>query len=125
MQSAATPLTNAAARRVFDRLGISLVAAPRAGCCGALNHHMAAHPDALQDIRRNIDAWWPAIEAGAEAIVTTATGCGSMLADYGRLLAADEAYADRARRVSELAAGCMHRDPFPRGSAEGFEILVQ
>ena len=103
VQSAATPLTNAAARRVFDRLGISLVAAPRAGCCGALNHHMAAHPDALQDIRRNIDAWWPAIEAGAEAIVTTATGCGSMLADYGRLLAADEAYADRARRVSELA----------------------
>jgi glycolate oxidase iron-sulfur subunit len=103
VQQAATPATNAAARRVFDRLGITLESAPGAGCCGAVNYHLAAHGDGLDDMRRNIDAWWPAIEAGAEAIVSTATGCGSMLADYGRLLAADPAYAARASRVTELA----------------------
>ena len=103
VQQAATPATNAAARRVFARLGIALHPAPRAGCCGAVNYHLAAHTDGLDDMRRNIDAWWPQIEAGAEAIVTSATGCGSMLLDYGRLLAHDPAYADKARRVSALA----------------------
>jgi glycolate oxidase iron-sulfur subunit len=103
VQQAATPGTNAAARRVFDRLGISLQPAARAGCCGAVNYHLAAHADGLDDMRRNIDAWWPQIEAGAEAIVSSATGCGSMVLDYGRLLAHDPTYADKARRVSELA----------------------
>ncbi len=103
VQRAATPATNAAARRVFDRLGITLEPANRAGCCGAVNYHLAAQDDGLDDMRRNVDAWWPSIEAGAEAIVSCATGCGSMLADYGRLLAHDPAYADRARRISELA----------------------
>ena len=103
VQQAATPATNAAAHRVFDQLGITLQSAPRAGCCGAVNYHLAAHGDGLDDMRRNIDAWWPAIEAGAEAIVSTATGCGAMLADYGRLLAADPAYAARASRVAALA----------------------
>jgi glycolate oxidase iron-sulfur subunit len=103
VQQAATPATNAAARRVFDRLGISLQPAARAGCCGAVNYHLAAHDDGLDDMRRNIDAWWPQIDAGAEAIVSSATGCGSMLLDYGRLLAHDPAYAGKARRVSELA----------------------
>lgn len=103
VQSAATPATNAAAQRVLDRLGINLVAAPRAGCCGAVNYHLAAHGPGLDDMRRNIDAWWPRIEAGAEAIISTATGCGSMLADYGKLLADDPAYAHKARRISALA----------------------
>ena len=103
VQQAATPATNAAAHRVFDQLGITLQSAPRAGCCGAVNYHLAAHGDGLDDMRRNIDAWWPAIEAGADAIVSTATGCGAMLADYGRLLAADPAYAARASRVAALA----------------------
>jgi glycolate oxidase iron-sulfur subunit len=103
VQSAATPLTNVAARRVLDRLGISLVAVDSARCCGAVNYHLGAHRDGLDDMRRNIDAWWPAIEAGAEAIVSSATGCGALLVDYGELLAHDPAYADRARRVSALA----------------------
>ena len=103
VQSAATPATNAAAKRVLDRLGINLVAAPRAGCCGAVNYHLAAHGPGLEEMRRNIDAWWPRIEAGAEAIISTATGCGSMLADYGKLLAGDPAYAEKARRISALA----------------------
>lgn len=103
VQAAATPNTNLAARRVFDRLGITLLPAQGAGCCGAVNYHLAGHADGLDDMRRNIDAWWPRIESGAEAIVSSATGCGSMLADYGRLLADDPVYAARAQRVSELA----------------------
>ncbi len=102
VQRAATPNTNAAARRVLDRLGITLISAPQAGCCGAVNYHLAAHADGLDNMRRNIDAWWPYIENGAEAIVSSASGCGAMLVDYGRLLAADPAYADKARRVSQL-----------------------
>jgi len=102
-QRAATPNTNIAARRVFDRLGISLVAAPRAGCCGAVNYHLAAHADGLDNMRRNIDAWWPHLDGGAEAIISSASGCGAMLTDYGELLAHDPAYADKARRVSDLS----------------------
>jgi glycolate oxidase iron-sulfur subunit len=101
-QSAATPNTNDAARRVLDKLGISLIAAPRAGCCGAVNYHLSAHADGLDNMRRNIDAWWPAIESGAEAIVSSASGCGSMLVEYGELLAHDPAYAEKAKCVSEL-----------------------
>lgn len=103
VQQAATPRTNNAARNVFNHLGIELRAVERAGCCGAVNYHLGAHKDGLGDLRRNIDAWWPHIENGAEAIVSGATGCGSMLADYGRLLADDPGYALKARRVSELA----------------------
>ena len=102
VQSAATPNTNDAARRVLDRLGISLVSAPRAACCGAVNYHLAAHADGLDDMRRNIDAWWPYIESGVEALVSSASGCGAMLVDYARLLADDPAYAAKARRVSAL-----------------------
>jgi glycolate oxidase iron-sulfur subunit len=102
VQRAATPNTNAVARRVLDKLGISLISAPKAGCCGAVNYHLAAHADGIDDMRRNIDAWWPHIENGAEAIVSSATGCGAMLVDYGRLLADDPTYADKARRVTRL-----------------------
>tara|TARA_B110000503_G_scaffold139089_1_gene226667 strand:+ start:22286 stop:23497 length:1212 start_codon:yes stop_codon:yes gene_type:complete len=102
VQRAATPNTNAVARRVLDQLDISLVSVPQAGCCGAVNYHLGAHADGLDDMRHNIDAWWPQIESGAEAIVSSATGCGAMLLDYGRLLADDPAYADKARRVTLL-----------------------
>jgi glycolate oxidase iron-sulfur subunit len=101
-QNAATPNTNDAARRVLDRLGITLIGAPGAGCCGAVNYHLAAHEDGLDNMRRNIDAWWPYIERGAEAIVSSASGCGSMLVEYGELLAHDPAYAHKAKRVSAL-----------------------
>jgi glycolate oxidase iron-sulfur subunit len=68
-----------------------------------MSHHLSAHKDALDFARRNIDAWWPAIEAGAEAIIATASGCGTMVKDYGALLAEDPAYAAKSAKVSELA----------------------
>ncbi|BES69492.1 glycolate oxidase subunit GlcF [Marinobacter nanhaiticus D15-8W] len=102
VQSAATPNTNAAAARVLDKLGVSLVEASEAGCCGALNYHLSAHEDGLDDMRRNIDAWWPLVENGAEAIVMTASGCGAMVQDYGHLLRHDPAYAEKAETISSM-----------------------
>jgi glycolate oxidase iron-sulfur subunit len=103
VQPALAPQINAATRRVLDRLGINTVIAPGGGCCGALSHHLDAPDEAGEFMRRNIDAWWPAIEAGAEAIVVTASGCAPMVKDYGRLLADDTGYAEKAGCVSELA----------------------
>jgi glycolate oxidase iron-sulfur subunit len=103
VQPALVPGINAAAARVLDRLGVSLVAAPTAGCCGAVTHHLSHEEAALAAMRRNVDAWWPLVDAGAEAIVITASGCGAMVKDYGHLLAQDARYAARAARVSELA----------------------
>lgn len=102
-QSSATPNTNATAARVLDKLGITLVEKQKAGCCGAVSYHLAAHDEGLDFMRRNIDAWWPAIEAGAEAIVISASGCGAMVKEYGELLKDDPQYAERAARVSELS----------------------
>ncbi|MBC7416464.1 MAG: glycolate oxidase subunit GlcF, partial [Herminiimonas sp.] len=87
VQPAMAPNINAATARVLDALGVQLVVAPRAGCCGAIRHHLNDHEAAKDDMRRNIDAWWPAIVAGAEAIVMTASGCGAMVKDYAHLLA--------------------------------------
>jgi len=101
-QPAATPNTNAAAARVLGRLGISLLRPPGQGCCGAVSHHLSASEEGLAFMRRNIDAWWPQIEAGAEAILITASGCGVMVKEYGQLLRHDPAYAEKAVRVSEL-----------------------
>lgn len=101
-QPATTPLTNASAARVLDRLGVSLLGIDSAGCCGALSHHLNAQQEAQDFARRNIDAWWPHIMAGAEAIVMTASGCGVMVKDYGHLLRHDPAYAEKAARVSAL-----------------------
>jgi glycolate oxidase iron-sulfur subunit len=103
VQPALSPATSAAAARVLDRLGIALVRAPRAGCCGAVSFHLNAQHEALDYARRNIDAWWPHVERGAEALVVTASGCGVMVRDYGHLLAQDPAYAAKAERVSTLA----------------------
>ena len=103
VQPSLSPATNAAAARVLDRLGISLVRAPNAGCCGAVTFHLDEQAQALDAMRRNIDAWWPHIEQGAEAIVFTASGCGTMITDYGHALAQDPAYAERAKRISALA----------------------
>lgn len=102
VQAAAAPNTNAAAARVLAKLGIELVRARGAGCCGAVSYHLTAHEDGLDFMRRNIDAWWPHIEAGAEAVVMTASGCGSLVREYGDLLRDDPVYARKAARVSEL-----------------------
>ena len=102
VQPLGTPNTNAAAARVFDRLGISLVSAQDTGCCGALNQHLSDSDGARKMMRRNIDAWWPHVENGAEAIVMTASGCGLMVKDYGHALKDDAAYAEKAARISAL-----------------------
>ena len=103
VQPGLSPNTNAAAARVLDRLGISVIPVREAGCCGAVDYHLDAQATGLDRARHNIDAWWPAIERGAEAIVQTASGCGAFIKDYGHLLGADPVYAEKARRVSTLA----------------------
>ncbi len=95
--------TNAATARVLHRIGIQLLTAPTAGCCGALSQHLSAHEEALNFMRNNIDAWWPFIEQGIEAIIVTASGCGTIVKDYGELLKNDPIYRDKAKRVSLLA----------------------
>lgn len=103
VQPALSPNTHAAAVRLLDRLGIRATTAPNAGCCGAVDFHLEAHAVGLDRARRNIDAWWPFVEAGVEAIVQTASGCGAFVKEYGVLLQHDPAYAQRAQRVSALA----------------------
>ncbi len=103
VQPGMSPNTNAAAARVLNRLGIEVTNAPFAGCCGAIDYHLNARQKGLQRARRNIDAWWPAIEAGAQAIVQTASGCGAFIKEYGQLLHHDPLYADKAAKVSALA----------------------
>lgn len=107
VQPSMSPIINAATKRVLDRLGIQVISASKAGCCGAVNYHLNAHDDAKASIKRNIDAWWPLIsgddgEAPAEAIIMTASGCGAMVNDYGHIMADDPIYADKAKRISEL-----------------------
>ncbi|MCS7101183.1 MAG: glycolate oxidase subunit GlcF, partial [Burkholderiaceae bacterium] len=106
VQPAMLPNIDAATARVFDALGIQLVRADGARCCGAIRYHLNDPDGGLADARANIDAWWPHIEAGAEAIVINASGCGAMVKEYGDLLRDDPAYADKAQRVAALA-----RDP--------------
>jgi glycolate oxidase iron-sulfur subunit len=100
VQPGLKPNINAATARVLDRVGISLIAAEGAGCCGALAHHLNDTDDGLAAARRNIDAWLPHLDAGVEAIVMTASGCGVRVKDYGWLLRHDPAYAEKAARVS-------------------------
>ena len=103
VQPAMAPNINAATARVLDVLGIRLIEAPRAGCCGAVRFHMNDQDGGLADMRRNVDAWWPYVEqGGVEAIVMTASGCGVTVKDYGHLLAHDDAYAAKAARISAL-----------------------
>jgi glycolate oxidase iron-sulfur subunit len=103
VQPALAPDINGATARVLDRLGISLVSVPQAGCCGAIEYHLNAQAAALDRMRRQVDAWWPHVEAGIEAIVVTASGCGTMVHEYGHLLAGDPAYAEKAARITALA----------------------
>lgn len=101
VQPGLSPNTTAATARVLDRLGISVTSIAQAGCCGAVDYHLNAQEQGLQRARRNIDAWWPSIQAGAEAIVQTASGCGAFVKDYGHLLRNDPAYAQKAAAISE------------------------
>jgi len=103
VQPALAPDINAAAQRVLSHFNINLYSARSAGCCGAISYHLHKQEDGLDFMRRNIDAWWPEVEQGCEAIVITASGCGTTIKEYGSLLKADTQYADKAARISALA----------------------
>jgi glycolate oxidase iron-sulfur subunit len=103
VQPAMLPNINSATARVLDAAGIQTVVADEAGCCGAIRTHLNDREGGLNDMRRNIDAWWPLIDGGGfEAIVMNASGCGVTVKEYGHALARDPAYADKAKRVGEL-----------------------
>ncbi|MDE2388099.1 MAG: glycolate oxidase subunit GlcF [Betaproteobacteria bacterium] len=104
VQPALAPNINAATARVLDSLGISLIKAENAGCCGAVAFHLNAQEEGLDYMRRNIDAWWPQVERSeVEAIVVTASGCGVTVKEYGHFLQHDAAYAGKAAKISVLA----------------------
>ncbi|MBC7148659.1 MAG: glycolate oxidase subunit GlcF [Rhizobium sp.] len=98
------PGINAATIRLLTRLGVEVVVPQGEGCCGALVHHMGREAQALDSARRNVDVWTREIDRGGlDAIVITASGCGTTIKDYGHMLRLDPAYAEKARRVSALA----------------------
>ena len=130
VQPALAPAINAAAARVLDRIGISLVEVPAAGCCGAVRFHLNEQDAGKVQMRALIDAWWPAIErndskdaaGGVEAIVMTASGCGATVREYGHLLAGDPDYRDKAARVSAMTRDLCEVVPpeaLPPGAARG------
>ncbi|MFZ1909554.1 MAG: glycolate oxidase subunit GlcF, partial [Burkholderiales bacterium] len=103
VQPVLAPSVNAAAARVLDRAGVSLIEARGAGCCGAVRFHLNDQEGGRDDMRALIDAWWPAVERGeVEALVMTASGCGSTVRDYAHLLAQDPAYRDKAARIAGM-----------------------
>jgi len=102
VQPAMAPPINPQTAALLDGLGLEVVRTPASVCCGAVSQHLGAPDEAREHIRRNIDAWWPQVEAGAEAVVVNASGCGAQVADYGRLMRNDPDYAERAARIAEL-----------------------
>jgi glycolate oxidase iron-sulfur subunit len=121
------PGINQAAIRVLTRHGIEVVLAAGEGCCGSLVHHLGREEDALAAARANIDAWMAEIAAGGlDAIVVTASGCGTTVKDYGFMLRGDSAYAAKAARISALARDITEYlaglDLSPAGESEGLII---
>ena len=102
VQPAMMPNINSATARVLDAAGIQAVLAAKAGCCGAVKFHLNDQDGGKLEMRRNIDAWWPFVEQGVEAIVMNASGCGVTVKEYGYILRNDPAYAEKAARISEL-----------------------
>jgi glycolate oxidase iron-sulfur subunit len=125
VQPSLAPNIDAATARVLDSLGVETLVAAGSGCCGAVRQHTDDPDGALAHARRNIDAWWPHLEAGAEAIVMNASGCGALVREYGHLLRQDPRYAERAAKVSALTRDIAEivpellapRLPLPAGSA--------
>ena len=103
VQPVLAPHINDATIRLLTRLGVEVVVPPAQGCCGALVHHMGRESDAHVAAKRNIDAWIAEIDGeGLDAVLINASGCGTTVKDYGHMLREDEAYAEKARRVSAL-----------------------
>ncbi|MDB5915146.1 MAG: gclF [Ramlibacter sp.] len=103
VQPAMSPNINPATARVLDAAGIQTVIADQAGCCGAVKFHLNDQDGGREQMRRNIDAWWPHVESGeVDTIVMNASGCGVTVREYGHLLQHDRSYAEKARRIGEL-----------------------
>jgi glycolate oxidase iron-sulfur subunit len=106
VQPTMSPNTNTATARVLDAVGVELVIAKKAGCCGAIRYHMNDQSGGLDDMRNNIDAWWPYVDGSSgvtvEALVMNASGCGATVKEYGHLLQHDPLYAEKAARISAL-----------------------
>jgi glycolate oxidase iron-sulfur subunit len=101
-QPAMGPNINSSTARVLDAVGIQTVVAAKAGCCGAVKFHLNDQDGGKAEMRANIDAWWAHVQSGVEAIVMNASGCGVTVKEYGHILHDEPAYADKARRISEL-----------------------
>src|SRR5690606_25190836 len=102
VQPAMMPSIDEATIRVLDAVGVGTRVVPGSGCCGAINFHLDAQAQALDQMRENIDAWWPLIDRGeAECIVANASGCGAMLREYAHHLRNDPAYAAKAQALSD------------------------
>ena len=102
VQPSMSPNINSATARVLDACGIQTIVEPLAGCCGGVKFHLNDQDAAIVQMKNNIDAWWPHVANGVEAIVMNASGCGVTVKDYGHILRDDAAYAERAQRISEL-----------------------
>ena len=103
-QPVLNPGINAATLRLLNRIGIEVITPKGEGCCGSLVHHMGREEQALEQARHNVDVWTREIEAGGlDAIIVTASGCGTTIKDYGYMLRLDPAYKDKAAKVSALA----------------------
>jgi glycolate oxidase iron-sulfur subunit len=103
VQPSLAPSINAAAARVLDNVGVSLLEVPGAGCCGAVRFHLNYQEAGRDDMRALIDAWWPIVSGSeTEAIVMTASGCGATVRDYGHVLANDARYRGKAERISSM-----------------------
>ncbi|MFN3172441.1 MAG: glycolate oxidase subunit GlcF [Hyphomicrobiales bacterium] len=103
-QPVLNPGINQATIDLLTRKNIEVVLPKGEGCCGALVHHMGKEEKSLADARRNVDAWMREVESGGlDAIIITASGCGTTIKDYGHMLRLDPAYAEKAAKVSALA----------------------
>ncbi len=99
VQPGLAPEINHALERILQRLGVAVEHVGNTGCCGALPHHLNDTARARAMARRNIDAWYPALQSGAEALLVTASGCGAHVQDYPALLADEPDYAAKAAAI--------------------------
>ena len=103
VQTVLRPGINEATIRLLTRHGVEVVVAPGAGCCGALTHHLGEEAPALASAKANIIAWWREIEGkGLDAIVINASGCGTMVKDYGFLFREDRLWCEKAAKIAGL-----------------------
>ncbi len=102
-QQVLAPEINEATIRLLTRHGVEVVIARHAGCCGALSHHLGMEAAALDLARANITAWTRERDLdGLDAIIINASGCGTVVKDYGFMLRTDQAFAEPAAAVSGL-----------------------